>query len=136
MSVLMNYGVNTNISGVNGFGRQVANANGTLVGIYGARVAATTDTTLTVPSPIGNGQLAGDKPSVLAIISYKDASTVFVAVDTVNNAVTTAAPTTSGTFAAQASCIKPAALLVKGGDVLHFYPLAEADVAVEFYTVT
>lgn len=136
MAVLLNYGVNTNLNGVNGFGRQVANANGTSIGIYGALVAATTDTALTVPSSIGAGQLASDRPNVLAIIGYQDGSTVFVANDTANNGVTTAAPNGTGAFAAQAGCIKPTALLVKGGDVLHFYALAQAYVSIEFYSIT
>ena len=133
----MNYGVNTNISGVNGFGRQPANANGTLIGIYNTDVAMATDTALTVPSSIGNGQLATDNPNVLAIISYQYGSTVFVANATAANGVTTAAPDASGTFIAKPGIINPTALLVKGGNILHFYAIgATAYVSVEFYTIT
>ncbi len=126
----MNYGVNTNLNGVNGFGRQPAKSNGNLIGIYTTKVAATTDTTLTTPKSIGNGQLASDKPNVLCIFGYQAAATVFVADGA------TALPDGSGTFIAGNGVINPAALLVKGGDVLHFYPLADAYVSVEFYSIT
>jgi hypothetical protein len=131
MSVLMNFDPNPNLGGVNGFGRRPANANGNLVAIVNTKVSATTNTTTTVPSAIGNGRLATDKPWVLAILSYQAAATVFVAVGS-----TSAAPAnTTGTFTAGVSFINPTALLVKGGDVLNFYPLADAYVSVEFYSV-
>lgn len=135
MSVLMNYDINTNLQGVNGFGRRPANANGSLVAIWNTQLAATTDKTVTVPSAIGVGQEATDAPWVLAKFGYQAAATVFVAVKTTANAVTTAAPDTSGTITAGVSFINPDALLVRGGDVLHFYPLAQADISVEFYSV-
>lgn len=136
MSTLMNYDINTNLQGVNGFGRRPANANGSLVAIYNTQLAATTDKTVTVPNVIGVGQLATDEPWVLAIFSYQAGATVFVAVDTPSNAVTTAAPNTSGNMTAGVSFINPSALLVRGNDVLHLYPAAQAFVSVEFYSVT
>ncbi len=130
MAALMNYGVNTNLNGVNGFGRLPAKSNKNLIGIYTTKVSATTDTSLTVPSAIANGQLATDLPEVLAIFSYQVSSTVFVAV----GAAATPA-NTSGTFTATDGAINPSAFLVKGGNVLHFYPLADAYVSVEFYSL-
>ncbi len=135
MSVLMNYDINTNLQGVNGWGRRPANANGSLVAIYNTQLAATTDKTITVPSAIGAGQLATDNPWVLAIFSYQANATVFVANKTPANGVTTAAPDTSASFVAGVSSINPSALLVRGGDVLHLYPAAQAFVSVEFYSV-
>jgi hypothetical protein len=134
-SVLMNYDINTNLQGVNGFARRPANANGNSVGIYNTQLAATTDKTVTVPSAVGIGQLATDDPWMLAIFNYQAAATVFVAVKTTANGVTTAAPDTSGTLTAGVSFINPSALLVRGGDIIHMYPAAEAFVSVEFYTV-
>jgi hypothetical protein len=131
----MNYDINTNLQGINGWGRRPANANGSLVAIYNTQLAATTDKTVTVPSAIGVGQEATDKPWVLAIFNYQANATVFVAGQTPANGVTTAAPDTSGTITAGVSFINPSALLVRGGDVLHFYPIAQAFVSVEFYSV-
>jgi len=132
----MNYDVNTNLQGVNGWSRRPANANGSLVAIYNTQLAATTDKTVTVPSATGIGQEATDLPWVSVIMNYQAAATVFVAVKTTANAVTTAAPDTSGTITAGVSFINPTALLVRGGDVLHFYPMAQAVISIEFYSVT
>jgi len=132
----MNYDINTNLQGVNSYGRRPANANGSLVAIYNTQLAATTDKSVTVPNITGTGQLATDNTWILAIFNYQAAATVFVANKTPFNAVTTAAPDTSGTITAGVSFINPSALLVKGNDVLHFYPIAQAFVSVEFYSVT
>lgn len=130
MAALLNYGVNTNLNGVNGFARQPAKSNSNSIGVYNTKVTAITDTTLIVPSAIGNGQLASNLPTVLAIFSYQNAATVFVALGA------TAAPNASGTFTASNGVINPTSFLVKGGSVLHFYPLADAYVAVEFFSIT
>lgn len=125
MSRLTIYGVNTNLNGVNGFGRVISNT------IYNTLVGSASDTTLTVPSFIGAGQLATDTPHVLAVFSYAPATTVFVA----NGA--SAAPDAGGTFTAKPSMLLPTALLVNGGDTLHFYSVGgTAYVSVEFYSVT
>ncbi len=129
MAALMNYAINTNLQGFNGFGRQPARSNANLLGLYTTKVAATTDTTLTVPLAISAGALATDKPNVLAVLSYQAAATVFVALGA------TAAPNGTGTFTATDGAINPSAFLVKGGSVLHFYPLADAYVSVEFYSI-
>lgn len=132
MAALPIYGVNTNLNGVNGFGRIPGNS----ISTYNALLAITTDAELIVPSSIGAGQLATDSPMVLAIFSYQNGSTVFVADETATNGVTTAAPNATGTFTLNHSTINPTALLVKGGDILHFYALAAAYVAVEFFSIT
>src|ERR1700722_199188 len=99
---LSNYLVNTNINGVNGFGRQPAKK---LIGIFNTNLTETTDTTVTVPNTPGVGRAiysapqAGsnatvDKTQVLAIFRYQAASTVFVADGA------SAAPDTSGTITA------------------------------------
>lgn len=130
MAALLNYGLNTNLNGVNGFARKPANSNGTLIGIYSARLAATTDTSLTVPNVTGKGELAQDTPTILAVFGYENGSTVFVGQGG------TALPNTTAPFVASSSAIKPEAFLVKGGSVLHFYALAQAYISVEFYAVT
>ena len=135
MSKLMNYDINTNLQGINGWARRPANANGSLVAIYNTQLAATTDKTVTVPTAIGIGQEATDLPWVLVKFGYQYGATVFVAVSTTANSVTTAAPDTSGTITAGVSFINPDALLVRGGDVIHVYPLAQADMSFEFYSV-
>jgi len=131
----MNYDLNSNLNGVNGFSRRPANANGSLVAIYNTQLAATTDKTVTVPSAIGLGQEATDKPWVLVIFGYQAAATVFIAVQNTVNGVTTAAPDTSGTITAGVSFISPQALLVRGGDIIHAYALAQDFVSFEFYSV-
>jgi len=129
-ATLSNYGVNTNVSGVNGFGRQPAK---NLVGIFVAKLAATTDTTLAVPNIPGVGRAinsqTGDKNQVLAIFSYEDEATVFVA----NGAVAT--PNATAGFVASSGVINPTAFIVNGGDTLHFYALSEKTVSVEFYSI-
>ena len=130
MAALMNYTTNSSLNSTNGFGRQPARSNKNLLGIYTTKCAATTDATLTVPLAIGVGALASDKPNVLVILGYQAAATVFVALDA------TAAPDASGTFTASNGAINPSAFLVKGGSVLHFYPLADAYVSVELYSIT
>lgn len=135
-SFLMNYDLNPNLEGNNGFSRQPANYNGNSIAIYNTQLAATTNKQLTVPSNIGAGRLANNNPEVLAIFSYASGATVFVAVTTPTNGVTTAAPDTSGTLTANAAIINPTALLLRGGDIINVYPAAQAFISVEFFSVT
>jgi hypothetical protein len=137
MAALMNYGVNTNLNGVNGFGRQPANVNSNVIGVYNTELTMATDTTLTVPKAVAMGNFNNIDSKILAVLSYQYGSTVFVADQTANNGVTTAAPDASGTLTAKPGVINPTALLVTGGDILHFYAIgATAYVSVEFYSVT
>lgn len=121
-SQLQNYDYNPNLGGINGFARKAPVA-GT---VYYAQLAATTDTTLTVPSIAGIGRLGNNTSRMLAIFGYQNGATVFVA----NGA--TAAVSTSSSFAAVNGSINPTAFLVEAGDVLHFYALAQDYVTVEF----
>lgn len=126
------YNILSMINGVNGFGRAFPTV------IRTARLAATTDTSLTVPGgdvtglPTAGGATNANK--YLAIISYGSPAAatnpahVFVALGSAANA-----PAGAG-FAADDSIINPSALYVKAGDVLHFFALiANIDVAVEFW---
>lgn len=130
MAFLMNYDLNPNIEGNNGFGRQPANTNKNLIAILNTQLAATTDTTLVVPQNIGAGRLANDKAHILAIISYASGAIVFVGVGG------TAAPDVSGTFTAGNGVINPSALMLQGVTTLHFWATAQVFVSVEFYSVT
>lgn len=136
MNFLLNYETVPYLQGTNGWGRQPANYNGNAIAIYNTQLAATTDKTVTVPSAIGAGRAATKNPKVLVIFGYQATATVFVAVTTATNGVTTAAPDTSGSLAAGVSFINPTALLLTGGDIIHMYPIAQAFVSVEFYSVT
>lgn len=130
-ATLTNYSVNTNINGVNGFGRQPAKK---LIGIYNTQLAATTDKTVTVPNTPGVGRAiegnSADKNQVLCIFGYEAAATMFVGVN-----VTTAAPDTSGTITAASSCINPSAFILNGGDTIHVYPTSQKYFSVEFYSI-
>ncbi len=120
MAALTNFDFNPNLGGINGFGSEFSNT------VREAKLAATTDTTLTVPSTSGLGRIGNTTPKLLAIFSYQSGATVFVA----NGA--TAAPGGAAAFAANNSVINPTGRIVYAGDVLHFYALAEAEVTVEF----
>lgn len=98
---------------------------------YSARLAATTDTTLTVPGeqPLG---VAGDSTTnkYLAVFSYAkaEAKDVWVALNAIADAPAGA------TFATDTSELNPTAKVVEAGDVLHFYAVtANTDVSVAFY---
>lgn len=124
MAQMSNYGVNTNLNGVNGYARIPSKV------IYNALLAATTNVTLTVPSAAAIGRALSEDAHVLAVFSYQAASNVFVAIDA------DATPNATGAFVADPSMLAPSALILTGGEVINFYPLAQAYVTVEFYTVT
>lgn len=123
-----NWSYNPNIGAVNGFGNIAPEV------VRSVRLAATTDTTLTVPNIAVTGGMrntvpvtAADTALVYAVFGYEDAATVFVA----NGADAT--PNTTSSFAASSSVINPQCFLVKGGDTLHFYALTQKYVTVAFY---
>lgn len=109
----------------NGFGLPFAKK------VYSARLAATTDTSLTVPGASGITETGGKLVNkYLAVFQYEDAASVFVA-----NGAAAAAPAGAG-FAATTSELNPPAKMVKAGDVLHFYAIgADTDMTVAFYEV-
>jgi len=131
-----NFSWNPNIGAVNGFGNNPPPAVST------AKIAATTDTTLTVPNIACTGAMRNTVPEtgadtalIYAVFGFGDASgmasvngvTVWVAKGTA------ATPNLTGSFASTAGMINPSCFLVKGGDVLHFYSEAVANVSVAFY---
>lgn len=125
------------VAGYNGFGLVFTDT------AYSATLAINTDTTLTIPSKSGLGSAAfydkapinfvqqNGQPLILAIFTHTPGSEVWVA----NN--TTAAVPAGASFAATVSEMNPAARLVKGGDVLHFFcAAANTSVSVLLYWLT
>lgn len=104
---------------VNDFGQVFSNQYWT------ASLAATTDTTLTVP---------GDAPRYKAVIKVKPASVVYIALNAtaaVPAGTTFAASTSELLCASQTTCRE-----VKAADVLHFYTATgSTDVSVVFYAI-
>ncbi|MFA6080757.1 MAG: hypothetical protein WC753_04775 [Candidatus Gracilibacteria bacterium] len=115
------------ISGTNTFGLTFS-ANK-----YSASLAASTDTTLTVPaiSPMGNANAYGNSiPNLMAVFTFEPGAIVWVAVGA------TAAVPVAASFGATSSEMNPAVRYVKSGDVLHFFcATANTDVSVMFYSL-
>jgi len=124
MSFVTNWLSYPNTRGVSAWGQKPSNL------IRSARLAATTDTSLTVPSLVGMGKGLTTNSSVLAVFGYEDAATVFVA-----NGVSADPGTDAAFVTTKSGVINPASLTVKGGDVLHFYALSQKYVTVAFYAV-
>lgn len=103
---------------VDDFGLQFSNL------LYNATVAATTDTTLTVP---------GDAPRYKAVIKCGTDVVMWVALNQVADVPA------GGTFAADTSELVPVNGVlcreVAKADVLHFYSTAGGDVSVSFYAL-
>lgn len=120
------FNMTRDINGYNGFGLAFTDT------AYSATLAATTDTSFTVPSSMGMGGNGFFSSSEwLAIFEYTPGSEVWVAVNT------TAAVPAGASFAATASEMNPAARLVKGGDVLHFKTAsANNSVSVLLYSLS
>lgn len=120
------FNMSRDINGYNGFGLTFTDT------AYSATLAINTDTSLTVPSAISIGKQGyGTVAQTLAVFNYDPGQSVWVA----NNA---AAHNPAGaSFATTASELNPAARLVNGGDVLHFYcTTANVNVSVAFYSVS
>lgn len=119
------FNINSNITGARDFGLPFCTA------VYTARLAATTDTSLTVPSKVPAG-LPGFKGRFVAVFSYSKLTTkdVWVAID-----ATAAVPAGAG-FAASTSELNPSAKYVKAGQVIHMLAVtADTDVSVAFYAI-
>lgn len=114
---------------INDFGQQFCDQ------IYTASLAASTDTTLTVPGAALMGNLPGvQKNKFMAVIRVENGSQVWIALNQ------TAAVPVGGTFAASGSELisgYPLGKFCKSGDVLHFFTTtAGTDVSVAFYAVS
>lgn len=125
MAVIKNFNTNLALNLFNDFGSQFAGSTST----YSANIAATTDTTLVVPTGTGKGKANDTHAKILARFRYQAGTTVFVA----NNV--SAQPSLTGSFAANASIINPECKEVKAGDTLHFYSAATANITVEFFAI-
>jgi len=120
------FNMTRDINGYNGFGLQFSDTN------YSCTLTASSDTTLTVPSAVGIGgpETASTYAYTLAIFDFDPGTSVWVA----NN--NTASAPAGNTFASTNSQLNPAARLVKGGDVLHFFTTGTGvNVSVEFYSL-
>ena len=120
------FNMTRDINGYNGFGLPASDTN------YSATLAISTDTSLTVPTVFALGDSSStSKAKLIAIIVPDPGSSVWVALNTAASAPAGAS------FAATASFLNPAALEVKGGDVIHFFcTTANVSVSVRFYWIT
>lgn len=122
------YKLQKDVAGYNGFGLQFSDQK------FSARLAATTDTTLTVPSSGSIGAPLNQVNKFLAVVTVEANLEVFCAVNTA------AAVPVGATFAATASDLiigsQDYAREVKAGDVLHFMAVtADTDICVMFYAL-
>lgn len=122
------YKLQKDVAGYNGFGLQFSDQK------FTASLAATTDTTLTVPSSGSIGAPLNNVNKFLAVIQVEANASVWCAVNA------TAAVPAGATFAASDSDLiigsEYYAREVKAGDVLHFLaPVADTDVCVMFYAL-
>jgi hypothetical protein len=112
MTTALNFG--SDVKGSNAYAPRFSNSK------WSATLAATTDTTLTVPS---------DKASYIAVFEPSPGATIYVA-----NGATAAAPA-GASFASTTSECNPAAREVSAGDVLHFFtPDTGSTMTVVFYS--
>ena len=120
------FNMTRDINGYNGFGLQFTDTS------YSSTLAINTDTSLTVPSNSGMGANGIYQSSTwLAIFSFTPGASVWVALNTA------AAIPAGAAFATTNSELNPAARLVQGGDVLHFFSSAAlASVNVMFYSIS
>lgn len=118
------YNIYQYIKGINGFGLSFSNT------AFSASLAASTDTTLTVPA--GSAVGAPEATAVnkyIAVFTYTT-NDVWVAANA------TAAVPAGAAFAATASELVPQGKYVRAGDVLHFISAtAGAEVSVSFYAI-
>lgn len=129
MATIKNFNTNLALNLFNDFGSQFTQT------AFSVALAATTNTALTVPSGSGVGKANDITPKFLARFRYAAGTTTFVAVETASNGVTTAAPSLTAAFVANQSIINPECKEVKGGDILHFYSVAGANVTVELFAI-
>ena len=122
------YKLQKDVAGYNGFGLQFSDQK------YSASLAATTDTTLTVPTNSAMGQALNSVSKWLAVIQVEANLSVWFAL---NEA---AAVPAGATFAVTTSDLiigsEYYGVEVKAGDVMHFLaPTAGTDIMVKFYAL-
>lgn len=122
------YKLQKDVAGYNGFGLQFSDQK------YSATLAASTDTTVTVPSTSAIGAVLNSVNKFLAVIQCTANQSVWCAVNT------TAAVPAGSTFAVTHSDLivgsEYYAREVKAGDVLHFITAGTSvDVNVMFYAL-
>lgn len=122
------YKLQKDVAGYNGFGLPFSDQK------FSASLAATTDTTLTVPSSGAIGAPLNQINRFLALVQVEANATVWATVNA------TAAVPAGGTFAATTSDLviggEYYAREVKAGDVMHFLaPTAGTDIQVSFYAL-
>lgn len=122
------YKLQKDVAGYNGFGLPFSDQK------YTASLAATTDTTLTVPSGSVLGAPLNTNNRYLAIVSVEANGAVWCALNA------TAAVPVGATFAASTSELIVGgsyyAREVQGGDVMHFFTAtANTDISVVFYAL-
>ncbi len=109
MASTTTFGMTRDINGYNGFGLKPTNL------AYSATLAATTDTTLTIPEIDALGQSCSTKNArLIAIINSDPGASVWVALNAI------AEIPVGASFAATLSALNPAAYEVQATDVLHF----------------
>jgi len=113
------------INGYNGFGLPFSLQK------YSATLAASTDTSLTIPGGSSMGAItANTYNKFIAIFSYTPGAQVWVALNA------TAAVPAGSSFASTTSELNPSARQVEFGDVIHFISAdTAAEVGVTFYAL-
>lgn len=122
------YKLQKDVAGYNGFGLQFSDL------LFSATLAATTDTTVTVPTKGAMGVPLNTVNRWIALIQLKANSEVWFALNA------TAAVPAGASFAATTSDLviggKYYGVEVKAGDVMHFLaPVAATDILVKFYAL-
>lgn len=119
------YNISGFIKGSREFGLPFSNRS------YSAALGAAADTTLAVPVDSGIGEINSTKmPKYIALFHYEPDAEVYVALNA------TAAVPAGPAFALTASVLNPEHKLVVGGDTLHFFSTAGANVSVEFFYIS
>ena len=122
------YKLQKDVAGYNGFGLQFSDQK------YSASLAASTDTSLTVPLNGAMGQALNSVNKWLAVIQVEANLSVWFALNE------TAAVPAGSSFAATTSDLiigsEYYGVEVKAGDVMHFLaPVAGTDILVKFYAL-
>ena len=119
---------NRGVDGYNNYGLPVSDTK------FSATVAATTDTTVSVPGKAAIGVPGSQKNKYLAVITLEWGTDIWFAVNE------TAAGPAGGSFASttseQITSTQDFARTCETGDVLHFFsPSGTVDVSVAFYSI-